>query len=98
VTDIQQRLPYSIVQAQMLPDAEEMDPHLEFGTHFREEDLTQVRAMAIEESVRFHAYEYDVEHVLPVPDRPACSGSTRFGHFGYYGLGHCQSLALLSLF
>jgi Lon protease-like protein len=79
VTDIQQRLPYSIVTAQMLPDAEEMDPHLEFGTNIREEDLTQVRAMAIEESVRFHDYEYDVDHVLPVPDRPDLAVSDIMG-------------------
>ena len=68
VTDIQQRLPYSIAHVQILPDAEEIDPDLDFGT-LREEDLTQVRAMAIQESVRFHDYEYDKNHTLPIPDR-----------------------------
>jgi Lon protease-like protein len=69
VTDVQQRLPYSIVNAQILPDAEEMDPQLDFGA-YQEADLVQVRAMAIQESVRFHDYEYDPDHLLPVPDRP----------------------------
>jgi hypothetical protein len=79
VTTIEQRLPYSIVTGQMLPDAEEMDPHLEFHPNIREEDLTQVRAMAIEESVRFHDYEYDVDHVLGVPDRPDLAVSDIMG-------------------
>lgn len=68
VTDVQQRLPYSIAEAQLLPDAEEIDPGLDFGT-VREEELERVRAEAIQESVRFHGYEFDKDHVLPIPDR-----------------------------
>lgn len=70
VTDVLEKLPYSVVHAQVLPDAEEIDPSLDFGFALGESDLSEARAMAIQESVRFHDYEYDRDHVLPVPDRP----------------------------
>jgi len=69
VTRVQQKLPYSIVTAQILPDAEEIDPAVDFGLTFSENDLAVPRALAVQESVRFHAYEYDRDHVLPVDDR-----------------------------
>lgn len=71
VTDVHQHLPYSIADAQILPDAEEVDPHLDFydGT-VPEEELRPARAMAVQESVRFHAYEYDQFHCLHVPAGP----------------------------
>jgi Lon protease-like protein len=79
VQEIQQALPYSIVTAQLLPDAEEMDPTCAgggssnngelIGRHYYfEQDLATSRAWAVQESVRYHDYEYDCEHVLPVPD------------------------------
>jgi hypothetical protein len=72
VTDIHQHLPYSIVNAQLLPDAEEVDPHIDFydGT-LQEEDLQPARAMAIQESVQYHSYEYDQFHCLQIPVGPA---------------------------
>lgn len=70
VTKVQQRLPYSIVEAQILPDAEEIDPAVDFGLDFSELDLAVPRALAVQESVRYHAYEYDRDHVLPLQDRP----------------------------
>lgn len=70
VTKVQQKLPYSIATAQILPDAEEIDPAVDFGSDFSEKDLALPRALAIQESVRYHAYEYDRDHVLPIDDRP----------------------------
>jgi Lon protease-like protein len=70
VTKVQQKLPYSIVEAQILPDAEEIDPAVDFGLDFSELDLAVPRALAVQESVRYHAYEYDRDHVLPLQDRP----------------------------
>jgi len=73
VTDISQELPYSIVDAQILPDPEELDPS-SFATtkyeldesstqlwQFDEKDLRLTRGMAVQESVRYHDYEYDPE-------------------------------------
>jgi Lon protease-like protein len=70
VTHVQQRLPYGICRAQILPDAEEIDPALDFGVSWTEADLALPRALAVQESVRYHAYEYDRDHVLAVPDKP----------------------------
>lgn len=70
ITQVQQTLPYSICRAQILPDAEEIDPALDFGFSVTESDLAVPRALAIQESVRYHAYEYDRDHVLSVPDKP----------------------------
>ena len=70
ITDVQQKLPYSICRAQILPDAEEIDPALDFGVSWTEADLAIPRALAVQESVRYHAYEYDRDHVLAVPDKP----------------------------
>lgn len=71
VTDVQQHLPYSIVDAQILPDAEEVDPHLDFyDGSILEKDLQSARAMAVQESVRYHAYEYDQFHCLQIPVGP----------------------------
>jgi Lon protease-like protein len=76
VTDVVQKLPYSIVHAQVLPDLEEMDPDLNVSKKrgrrndvvvVSEELLRSPRALAIQESVRFHDYEYDRNHALPVP-------------------------------
>jgi Lon protease-like protein len=64
VTDVLQKLPYSIVNAQVLPDVEEIDPLLleELHPDLTEADLQEARAMAVQESVRYHAYEYDPHH------------------------------------
>lgn len=69
ITDVKQRLPYGIANAQILPDAEEIDPGVDFGLELKEKDLSLPRALAIQESVRYHDYEYDRDHVLPVDDR-----------------------------
>ncbi len=70
VTKVQQKLPYSIATAQLLPDAEEIDPSVDFGLDLSESDLAVPRALAVEESVRYHPYEYDRDHVLPIDNRP----------------------------
>ncbi|KAL3938841.1 MAG: hypothetical protein SGBAC_006318 [Bacillariaceae sp.] len=79
VTDIQQELPYSIVDAQILPDPEELDPAFlsldmqeeveeqandQFVWTLTEDDLQLTRGMAVQESVRYHDYEYDPEQTL----------------------------------
>ena len=66
VTNIHQELPYSIVDAQILPDAEEMDPSLTTSDmlHFEESEMGLARGLAVQESLRFHDYEYDPEHSL----------------------------------
>lgn len=64
VTDIVRQLPYSIVNAQILPDTEEIDPLLldELHPDMLESELQEARAMAVQESVQYHAYEYDPHH------------------------------------
>lgn len=64
VTDIVRQLPYSIVNAQILPDTEEIDPLLldELNPQLMETELMDARAMAVQESVQYHAYEYDPHH------------------------------------
>jgi Lon protease-like protein len=68
VTDIGQQVPYSIANVQLLPDSEEIDPDIEWMFHYKEQEIKLARAMAIEESIRFHDYEYDPDHKLPCPD------------------------------
>lgn len=73
VTDVVQSLPYSICDAQIVPDAEEIDtdPSLVLSKAITSEaDLKAPRALAIQESVQYHDYEYDRDHILPVPDKP----------------------------
>ncbi|KAG7343391.1 ATP-dependent protease La LON substrate-binding domain containing protein [Nitzschia inconspicua] len=64
VTDVVRQLPYSVVHAQILPDTEEIDPLLldVLNPQLLEADLAEARAMAVQESVQFHAYEYDPHH------------------------------------
>jgi Lon protease-like protein len=68
VMDIGQQVPYSIANVQLLPDIEEIDPDVEWMFNYNEREIKIARAMAIEESIRFHDYEYDPEHKLPCPD------------------------------
>ena len=69
VTNVQQELPYSIADVQLLPDVEEIDPDSGWVTSQTEDDVTSARAMAIEESVRFQDFEFDPEHEMPVPNK-----------------------------
>mmetsp|Transcript_2808 Transcript_2808/g.4836 ORF Transcript_2808/g.4836 Transcript_2808/m.4836 type:complete len:602 (+) Transcript_2808:106-1911(+) len=62
-----QQLPYRIIHAQVLPDVEEIDPQLVLDANIREDFLQQARAMAIQESVRYHSYEYDPHHSFSSP-------------------------------
>eukprot|EP00980_Cylindrotheca_fusiformis_P020470 scaffold7520_cov114-Cylindrotheca_fusiformis.AAC.2 len=67
VTNIHQELPYSIVDAQIVPDIEEMDPNNNNQWWCKEEeddDVSMIRGMAVQESVRYHDYEYDPNHAL----------------------------------
>jgi Lon protease-like protein len=66
VTDIHQELPYSIADAQIIPDVEELDPSLTLGEvlQLSETDLSPARGLAVQESVRHHDYEYDPYHDL----------------------------------
>jgi hypothetical protein len=78
VTDIVQRLPYSVVDAQILPDVEEVDRFSNLqGIGYEGSDdpssmllssaeivMASARAMAVQESVRYHSYEYDQAHSL----------------------------------
>jgi Lon protease-like protein len=68
VTDVVETVPYSIAHVQILPDMEEIDPDIEWMFNYKEQEIKLARAMAIEESIRFHDYEYDPEHKLPCPD------------------------------
>lgn len=67
VTDVHQELPYSIVDATIVPDAEEID--LDFSSmtnmlELPETDLGLARGLAVQESVRYHDYEFDPGHAL----------------------------------
>ncbi|CAJ1949027.1 unnamed protein product [Cylindrotheca closterium] len=83
VTDIQQELPYSIVDAQIVPDPEELDAaflsssclekddessslpeNQQLFWKLSEADLALSRGMAVQESVRYHDYEYDPDQSL----------------------------------
>jgi hypothetical protein len=69
VSNVKQELPYSIVDVQLVPDAEEIDPDLDWIHGRCEQDVSEARALAIRESINYQSYEYDNNHVLPVPDR-----------------------------
>ena len=79
VADVVQQLPYSIANVQILPDIEEIDPDVESVLGKSEEEIRVARAMAFEESIRFHDYEYDPEHVLPMPDHATLEASQVLG-------------------
>jgi Lon protease-like protein len=64
VTDVHQELPYSIVNAKIVPDAEELDPNASLLLQLPEADLTLARGLAVQESVRYHDYEYNPDHAL----------------------------------
>ena len=69
VTNVQQEVPYSIADVQLLPDLEEIDPDSGWVISQTEADVSIARAMAVEESVRFQDFEYDPEHQLPIPNK-----------------------------
>jgi hypothetical protein len=69
VVRVQQQLPYSVADVQLLPDLEEIDSDLEWISLETESDVSTARAMAIEESIRFQEYEYDPQHLLPIPEK-----------------------------
>jgi Lon protease-like protein len=73
-TDIVQTLPYPIVNGQILPDLEEIDPSLDIAD-ISEYELSLARAIAIQESVRYHSYEYDPHHSF---DDTTTSSSSSF--------------------
>ena len=78
-TNIHQVLPYSIASVQLLPDSEEIDPDIEWMFTCNEQEIKVARAMAIDESIRFHDYEYDPEHKLPCPPDSTTTGTTADG-------------------
>jgi Lon protease-like protein len=69
VTYVHQELPYSIVNAKIVPDAEELDPNFSsvdasLLLQLPEADVTLARGLAVQESVRYHDYEYNPDHAL----------------------------------
>ena len=66
VSEVQQEIPYSVANVQIIPDTEEID-----DSNWRllrtEGDVAPARALAVQESLeRWHRYEYE-NTVLPLP-------------------------------
>lgn len=69
VTHVQQELPYSIANVQLLPDTEEVDPNV-WVTDSKEGEIRDARSLALAESFqRYHLYEYDENFELPIPNK-----------------------------
>jgi Lon protease-like protein len=67
VTNVKQEVPYSIVDVQLLPDTEEVDPDFCWVTASTEGDVRDARSLALQESFqRYHPYEYDEAFKLPI--------------------------------
>ena len=69
VTNVQQELPYSMADVQLLPDTEEVDPD-EWVSACTEGEIRDARSLALAESFqRYHPYEYDETFRLPIPNK-----------------------------
>ena len=64
VTNVQQQLPYSIADVQLLPDTDEIDGYME---GMLEGEARQARAKAVDTSLRYHLYEH-ADMRLPLPE------------------------------